>query len=131
MRPGGTFTVFEPTEPINLTPRAAPERVPNEVMLELDRKDREADRRKAEAEKARNLAAEAIALASIQVVQVLMEALHDEDPQVRLRASEILLSRSISKVAARHAALSDDEIVDTVDVKALRDSILEEVKKKR
>lgn len=108
-----------------------PERVPNEVLVEIDRNQREGDRRKAEAERARNSAAEAIALASIQVVRVLLEALDDDDPQVRLRASEILLSRSISKVAARHAALSDDEIVDTVDVKALRDSILEEVKKKR
>lgn len=116
---------------LTLPPRAVPEKVPNEIMLELDRKDREAERRKVEAERARNLAAEAIALASIEVVKVLMDALHDDDAQVRLRASEILLSRSISKVAARHVTLSDDEVVDTVDVKALRDSILEEIKKKR
>lgn len=89
------------------------------------------EQRKADAERARNLAAEAIALASIQVVQVLVEALHDEDPQVRLRASEILLSRSISKVAAKHASVDGDDVVDTMDVKALRESILEEVKKKR
>lgn len=119
--------MFEPSEPTNLTP----ERVPNAVLVELDQRDREADARKKSAEQARARAAETIALATIQVVQVLQEALSDDDPQVRLRAADILLSRSIPKVAAKHAALADDDIVDTVDVAALRESILEEVRKKR
>lgn len=109
------------------------EPVPREVLLDLDRRDREHEIRKAEADRARLAAAEAVALASIGVVKFLIELMHneEEDTQARLRAADILMSRQIPKVAAKHAGPGDEDAIDTVDVAALRDSILEQIKKGR
>lgn len=103
---------------------STPERVSNEVLVRLDRQQQEADR-------ARQKAALAIAEAMPFVVGVLMECLTDEDRQVRLRAADILLSRSIPKIAAKHIEEDPATIKDSADTAALRESILDEIRKRR
>ena len=88
-------------------------------------------RRQNEADKAKQQAALAIAQAMPFVVGVLMECLTDEDRQVRLRAADILLSRSIPKIAAKHIEEDPSTVKDSADTAALRDSILDEIRKRR
>lgn len=89
----------------------------------------EIDRSRKDAEKAKILAATAIAQAMPSVVRVVMELLHHEDPQVQLRAADLLMSRAISKIAVKH--VEDTQTVESTDTAALRESILEEINKRR
>ena len=99
-----------------------PERVPNEVLIALDNKEKMI-------EQARRLAEEQVAYAAAKVIKTLVDSLDDDDPQVRMRAADVLLSRLLPKVAAKHV---DDGsgVIESADTVALRDSILEEIKKK-
>lgn len=95
----------------------------NEKLRELDRREREA-------ESIKRVAATAVAHGSIRAVEIVLELLEHEDPQVRLRAADLMLSRSIPKIAAQHVDPVGSDTIDSVDVKALRESILEEMKKR-
>lgn len=98
-----------------------PERIPNEIIVEITQKQNEAER-------TRQVAAEAIALLSIEVVEVLRDCLYNEDPQVRLRAADMLMSRTVPKIAAKHIQQESD-VIESADIKAIRESIMEDIKK--
>ena len=73
------------------------------------------------------------ALASEQVIDALWQAFQlgpseAFDVNAWIRIGEILLSRSIPKVAAKHAE-SDGDVIESADTVALRDSILEIIQK--
>jgi hypothetical protein len=102
---------------------AALEPVPNEVLL-----DQFAEQGKIET--ARKKAEVAVALAAPDVIRILFEKLGSADEQVQLRAADILLSRLLPKVAAKHTADSGD-IIESVDKIALRESIEELMKRDR
>lgn len=90
-------------------------------IVEIDRSQREADL-------AKERAARVLAEATINAVNVVIESLEDDDAQVRLRAAEIMLSRTIPKVAAKHVDTSQDAI-DSVDTVAMREEIEELIRK--
>lgn len=81
------------------------------------------------AEKAVMEAAIALAQMSVKVAKVMSELLEHPDPQVRLGASRLVMSRTIPQIAARHQA--DEKTVDSTDTAALRESIYDEITKKR
>jgi hypothetical protein len=89
----------------------------------------ELSRREQEAEAAKKAATVAIAHASMRALEVVLELLEDEDPNIRARAADLIWSRSIPKIAAKHLSHEDDGVIDSVDNQALRESILEMVKK--
>lgn len=95
----------------------------NEKLRELDRSERDA-------ETAKKMAALAVARISIRAIQVLEELLEHEDPNIRARAAEMVMTRSIPKIAAQHVDPAGSDTIDSVDVQALRESILEEMKKR-
>jgi hypothetical protein len=125
-RPGVGVTVFEPSEPTNLTivegSGKGLEKVPNEVLIAHERKEKVI-------EEARRLAEEQVAFAAPKLIRTLIDALDDDDPQVRMRAADVLLSRLLPKVAAKHVDTGEGAI-ESSDTAALRDSILDEIKKK-
>lgn len=69
-------------------------------------------------------------LVAEEVAKFLYEVMKNDqnDLQARLRAADMLATRQISKVAAQHAPLEGD-IVESIDVVGIRDSIIEMMKK--
>lgn len=85
----------------------------------------EEDRRRRSAELAKQKAAEGLMLATIEAAKIVYELLTEsEDEQVQLRAAEMIFSRTIPKIAAKHAP-QDAEAIESVDVTSLRESIVE------
>lgn len=82
------------------------------------------------AELTKTKAAEALMLATIEAAKIVYELMtKSDDEQVRLRAAEIIFSRTIPKVAAKHVEEQGD-IIDSADVSSLRESIVEEIKRR-
>jgi len=87
---------------------------------------READSQLAERTKQR--AAEALMVATMEAAKIVYELMtQSEDEQVRLRAAEIIFSRTIPKVAAKHVEEQGD-VIDSADVASLRESIIAKIK---
>lgn len=82
-----------------------------------------------EAEEVKEKAAMGFALASIQALKIIVEALDDPDPQVRLRAAELIASRTIAKIAAQHVDPTGG-VVESVDTVTMREQIMEQINKK-
>jgi hypothetical protein len=83
------------------------------------------------AELAKQKAAQALMLATMEAARIVYDLMTDpeEDPQTRLRAAEIIFSRTIPKVAAKHVEEQGD-VIDSADVASLRESIVAEIKRK-
>lgn len=82
-----------------------------------------------QAELAKQKAAEALSLASLEAAKIVYELMiGSEDEQVRLRAAEMIFSRTLAKVAAKHIEEAGDTI-DSADVANLRESIATEIKR--
>ena len=80
------------------------------------------------AERAKQKAAEALMLATMEAARIVYELMtQSDDEQVRLRAAEIIFSRTIPKVAAKHIEEQGD-VIDSADVANLRESIIARVK---
>lgn len=79
------------------------------------------------AEKAKEESALALAYLTIKATKVVAELLEDEDPQVRARAVDLVYSRTIAKVAAKHLE-ETGETIDSADVASLRESIIAKIK---
>jgi HEAT repeat protein len=82
------------------------------------------------AEATRRATATAIAHASMKALEVVLELLEDPDPNIRARAADLVWSRSIPKIAAKHVQ-NDGDIIESVDKIALRESIEELMKRDR
>lgn len=80
-----------------------------------------------QAEHAKTQSAIALAMLTVKATQVVDELLEDEDPQVRARAVELVYSRTIPKVAAKHMEEAGD-VIDSADVASLRESIIARIK---
>jgi len=79
---------------------------------------------------AKQRAAEALMLATIEAARIVYDMMiNSDDEQVRLRAAEIIFSRTIPKVAAKHVE-EQGEVIDSADVASLRESIVAEIKRK-
>lgn len=83
---------------------------------------------KAKAEKAIETTAIALAQLTMKATKVVDELLADEDPQVRARAVELVYSRTIPKVAAKHLE-EHGGAIESADSAALREDILNQIKK--
>jgi hypothetical protein len=94
--------------------------VPFEPMSEVEQR----------AEAARRATVTAIAHASIKALEVVLELLENPDPNIRARAADLVWSRSIPKIAAKHVQ-NDGDIIESVDKIALRESIEELMKRDR
>lgn len=82
--------------------------------------------RQKDAERAKEQSALVLAALTIKATKVVEELLEDEDPQVRARAVDLVYSRTIPKVAAKHLEEIGD-VVDSADVASLRESIVAEM----
>lgn len=80
-----------------------------------------------DAQKAIDASSLALALLTVKATKVVDELLEDEDPQVRARAVELVYSRKIPKVAAKHIE-ENGETIDSADVASLRESIVARIK---
>jgi|SRR5688572_12290273 len=82
------------------------------------------------AERTKQKAAAALMLATMEAARIVYDMMvNSEDEQVRLRAAEIIFSRTIPKVAAKHVE-EQGEVIDSADVASLRESIVAEIKRK-
>jgi hypothetical protein len=104
--------------------------VPKEVLVEIAS-------RKNDMDAARERAQAVAALAAVEVMEEFQAAFRSgPDPQTGvdvnawIRIGEILLSRSIPKIAAKHVQ-TDGDTIDSVDKIALRESIEELMKRDR
>lgn len=80
------------------------------------------------AELAKQKAAQALMFATMEAAKVVYELMmQSDDEQVRLRAAEIIFSRTIPKVAAKHIEEQGD-VIDSADVASLRESIIAKIK---
>lgn len=82
------------------------------------------------AEQTKQRAAEALMIATMEAARIVYDLMtQSDDEQVRLRAAEIIFSRTIPKVAAKHVE-EQGEVIDSADVASLRESIVAEIKRR-
>lgn len=94
---------------------------PSEISVKMDTAAQEA-------ELAKQKAAQALMFATMEAAKIVYELMiGSDDEQVRLRAAEIIFSRTIPKVAAKHIEEVGDAI-DSADVASLRESIIARIK---
>lgn len=99
------------------------EPVPREQIIEIENNQRAG-------EIVKNQAAEALMLATIEAARIVYDLMtQSNDEQVRLRAAEIIFSRTIPKVAAKHIEEAGESI-DSADVASMRESIVAEIKRR-
>lgn len=92
-----------------------------EIELSLEDKKRALERAIEDAQ-------EMLTLMLPKGLQKLYEMLDSDDEQTILRAVDMIMSRRIPKVAALHTE-TDANTIESADTAALRDSILEEIRK--
>ena len=95
---------------------------------EMNRHLAELEVAESEAQRAKEHSALALAILTIKATKVVAELLEDEDPQVRARAADLVYSRTIPKVAAKH--VEQAVAIESADTASLRESILDIVKKR-
>lgn len=94
---------------------------PSEAMVKIETEAQAA-------ELAKQKAAQALMLATMEAAKIVYDLMmKSEDEQVRLRAAEIIFSRTIPKVAAKHIE-EQGEVIDSADVASLRESIIAKIK---